>query len=240
MAIFNYHHNSMSSRIFYRPFKPEETGAGILDKENIMPKTTSRTKNAAQKPIITVFAGSAMPSDPKIREAARMLGEKIGAGGYDLIYGAGTQGLMGIVAKAAQDAGAHVTAVILKKYEHEKQLDNISRICVNTEQERFIELITHRQPVAHFALPGGAGTLREIMQSAERGVYEDGPPVILVEVGGYLDGIKDAFNRAVAGGLIRKEKCDKIKSWRPSMPLADVLPPAAPAAVKKIINIRKP
>ena len=69
------------------------------------------------------------------------------------------------IAKAALEAGAEVTAVVLKKYDYEEQLPGAKLIFVETEQERFKELTTLNNPVACFALPGGAGTLREVMQA---------------------------------------------------------------------------
>jgi len=165
----------------------------------------------AKRPVITIFAGFGTPSDPVILQGA----EALGAAGYDIVYGGGgLEGVMGTVARAAQAAGAGVTAVILEQYAHEEQLPGAAQVHVKTEQDRFAMLTTHGAPIAAFVLPGGPGTMREAMQALEKGVYEDGPPLILARVGDYLEGISQYFNAAVEAGLIRAEKADKLRRWQ--------------------------
>ena len=179
----------------------------------------------AEKPVVAIFAGSSTPRDPAIMEAAALLGKKLGEAGFDLVYGAGTGGVMGAVAKAAQAAGAHVTAVVVHQYRDEEQLPGATLVNVMAEQERFDILSTYRSTVAFFALPGGPGSLRETLQQLEKGVYEGSPaPVILVQVGRYMDGIKQYFDEAIAAGLIKPDKKDKLKLWPATGRLADVIP----------------
>ncbi|TAL37159.1 MAG: hypothetical protein EPN97_05700 [Alphaproteobacteria bacterium] len=183
----------------------------------------------SERPIVAIFAGSSTPKDPAIMEAATLLGKKLGEAGFDLVYGAGTGGVMGAVAKAAQAAGAHVTAVVLHQYRDEEQLPGATVINVMTEQERFHILSTHRSPLAYFALPGGPGSLRETLQQLEKGVYEGNTaPVVLVQVGQYLDGIKQYFDAAIAAGLIKPDKKDRLKLWPATGDLADVVPGLRP------------
>lgn len=182
-----------------------------------------------ERPMISIFAGSSTPKDPAIMEAAALLGKKLGEAGFDLVYGAGTGGVMGAVAKAAQAAGAHVTAVVLHQYREEEQLPGATIVNVMTEQERFQILSTHRSPVAYFALPGGPGSLRETLQQLEKGVYEGNrAPVVLVQVGQYLDGIKQYFDAAIAAGLIKPDKKDRLKLWPATGDLAEVVPGLRP------------
>ena len=149
--------------------------------------------------------------------------------GYDIAYGAGTQGVMGAVAKAAMEAGSTVTAVVLKKYADEEQLPGAKLVFVETEQERFKALSTLNNPVACFALPGGPGTLREAMQGLELAIYEGGPKVVLVQVGSYLDGLKNTFDAAVVGGLIKPQHKDKLVLWAVESGLEAVLPAVSAA-----------
>jgi len=176
------------------------------------------------RPSVGIFAGASTPNDPAIMEAAKQLGTMLGKAGYNIAYGAGTQGVMGAIAKAALEAGAEVTAVVLKKYDYEEQLPGAKLIFVETEQERFKELTTLNNPVACFALPGGAGTLREVMQGLELAIYENGPKVVLVQVGNYLDGLKATFNAVVEAGLIKAQHGDKLQLWKPEDGIAAVLP----------------
>jgi predicted Rossmann-fold nucleotide-binding protein len=135
---------------------------------------------------------------------------------------------MGAVAEAAQAAGANVTAVTIEKYAHEPQLGGVKIIPVKTEAARFNSFLAE-QPVALFVLPGGPGSLREAMQGLENAIYENGPPVILVKVGQYLKGIKQYFNQAVLGGMVKAEKKDCLKVWTVGTPLKNVVQ-GSPAA----------
>jgi len=188
------------------------------------------------RPVVALFAGSSTPKDPVVMAAAEALGTALGRQGFDLIYGAGTQGVMGAVAKAAAAAGSHVTAVVLEKYAHEEQIAGSTLIAVKTEQERFALLSSHGNPVACLVMPGGPGSVREALQGLEKAVYENGAPVVLVEAGPYLDGIRQYFNHAVAAGMIRADRADKLRSIAPDGDLRALLglgqnlapPPAHP------------
>lgn len=182
------------------------------------------------KPMVAIFAGSSTPADPAIMEAATALGTLLGKAGYDISYGAGTNGVMGAVAKAAMAAGANVTAVVLQKYADEEQLPGANLVFVETEQERFKVLSTLNNPVACFALPGGPGTMREAMQGLELAIYDGGPKVVLVQVGAYLDGLKNTFDAAVTGGLIKRQHKDKLVLWPVAAGLDAVLPALAASA----------
>ena len=175
---------------------------------------------------ICIFAGSGTPSDPAIMAAAQKLGTQLGEGGYDLVYGGGTGGVMGAVAQAACAAGADVTAVTLEKYSHETQIDGAKVHTVVTEAERF-KYFSASAPAAYFVLPGGPGSLREALQGLEEAVYGTGAPVILVKVGAYLDGIKQYFDLAVAAGMIKADKKDCLKIWSVDKGLDTVLASAA-------------
>jgi len=196
-------------------------------------------KNTPERPVVAIFAGSSTPQDAKIMAAARDLGTKLGLAGYDITYGGGMQGVMGEVARAAHAAGAAVTAVVFSKYAHEEQLPGATIIPVETEQERFKAMTSHKNPVGFFALPGGPGTMREVMQGLELAVYDGGPPVILVKAGPYLDGLKASFDTAVAGGLIKPQMAGKLQLWslEDPLPLASSstapAPLAAPPAVSR-------
>lgn len=175
------------------------------------------------KPKICVFAGASMPSDPAIIDAAYDLGTQIGAQGFDLIYGGGRTGVMGAVSSAAQDAGAGIIAITLRQYAHKEQLPTAQVTVVETELERF-HLFRAQSPVAKFVLPGGPGSLREALQGLETAVYEQGAPVVLVNVGDYLAGIKMYYEQALGIGLIAEPFRDCLRTWQPFSPIGAVLP----------------
>ena len=63
-------------------------------------------------PSIAVFCGASFGNDPKFAEAARAIGAGLAEMGATLVYGGGTPGLMGEVAKAAQAGGAPIQGII--------------------------------------------------------------------------------------------------------------------------------
>ena len=176
------------------------------------------------RPVVAIFAGSSTPNDPVILDAAEKLGRKLALAGYDIVYGGGDRGVMGAVAKAASAAGAKVTAVVVDKYAGETQIPGARIIPVMTENERFDIMSSLGNPVAYFTLPGGPGALREAIQGLEKAVYENGPSVILVQAGPYLDGIKQYFDLAVGAGMINAAKKDAMKVWSPDDDITTVLP----------------
>lgn len=179
---------------------------------------------SSNRPLICVFAGSSTPSDPSVMESATALGTAIGQAGFDLVYGAGDQGVMGACAIAAREAGAGILAVTLEQYRDEKQIEGATVQFVENDDARFQEMAGKNRPAALFLLPSGIGGLREGMQGLEMAIYRDGPPLVLVKTGGYLDGIKDCFNRAMAVGLIKPSKKDCLKEWQPGQDIRALLP----------------
>ncbi len=173
--------------------------------------------------LICIFAGASTPSDPLIIENAIALGRMIAAEGYDLIYGGGMNGVMGACATAASEGGSRIHAVTLEKYSHEPQIEGANVQVVKNEAERFELLAISSRADALFALPGGPGTLREVMQALESAVYDNGAPVILVKTPPYLDGIKNYFDSAVSAKLIKPEKALSLREWSPEQTIKSIL-----------------
>lgn len=178
-------------------------------------------------PTVALFAASRLPKDLQIISSAEALGTALGTKGFGINYGAGTSGLMGKTALAAAAAGAQINAFVLARYKDEEQIPNACIITVETEAERFARMSTYQQPVAMIMLPGGPGALREVLQALESAVYDQGPPVILIKAGPYLDGIKNYFDQAVEEGMIQQEHKDKLKHLTVEETIAFLTPPTA-------------
>lgn len=183
---------------------------------------------AALKPVVCLFAGSSTPNDPAIAAAAKELGRTLGQEGYDVVVG-GVVGIMGIVATAARDAGASVTIVAMEKYAHEETLDGATVLTVKSEAERFQIFCTQTNLAAHIALPGGPGTMREVMQGLEEAIYNNGVPVILAHAGDYMKGLRHFFDNAVAAGLVKPHFADRLKDWSTGSSIAALIAPDAGA-----------
>jgi uncharacterized protein (TIGR00730 family) len=112
---------------------------------------------------ICVYCGSGPGADPAFTEAARTLGAIMAANRIGLVYGGGSIGLMGEIAKAVSDGGGEVVGIIptfLANREHANPRGKliITRDMHERKQRMFDEAD------AFVALPGGVGTLEELVE----------------------------------------------------------------------------
>src|SRR5215467_6317381 len=113
---------------------------------------------------ICVYCASGPGNDPAFMQAARQFGRILAENRIRLVYGGGSVGLMGALAEAALDHGGEVTGVIpefLVNREH--MLVRIQeRIVTRDMHER--KRIMFERADAFVALPGGIGTLEELVE----------------------------------------------------------------------------
>ncbi|MGF1649722.1 MAG: TIGR00730 family Rossman fold protein [Hyphomicrobiaceae bacterium] len=113
---------------------------------------------------ICVYCGSGPGRSPVYVKAARSLGRSIAKAGIGLVYGGGSLGLMGETAKAALGAGGYVTGIIPTFLsEKEKMLRDVDELIVVDDMHRRKMLMFERSD-AFVALPGGMGTLEELVE----------------------------------------------------------------------------
>lgn len=148
---------------------------------------------------LAVYCGSRPGLNPAWAEQARLVGHWIGAHGGQLVYGGGHNGLMGILADAALEAGARALGVIPqalvdKEFAHRGCTE--LRI-VQTMHER--KRIMADQADAFLALPGGIGTLEEFFEvwTWRQLGYHD-KPVGLLNHGGYYDSLLQFLEQSVS------------------------------------------
>lgn len=153
---------------------------------------------------VCVYCGSGFGGDPAFRQAAEALGTALAAAGLDLVYGGGDVGLMGTVARAVLAGGGHVTGIIpdfLKSREH--MLDGIQETVVVGDMHTRKRMMFERSD-AFVALPGGIGTLEELVEQltwAQLGRHRK--PILLVEVAGFWKPLLTLFDHMRAHGFIR-------------------------------------
>ena len=135
---------------------------------------------------ICVYCGSSLGADPRFAEAADALGAAMAAAKIGLVFGGGEDGLMGRVAHAVLDNGGRVTGIIptfLVKREH--ALEEAQELIVVADMHQRKQLMFERAD-AFIALPGGIGTLEELVEQLtwlQLGRHEK--PVLLVDTGGF-------------------------------------------------------
>jgi len=160
---------------------------------------------------LCVYCGSRPGNTPEFAALAREVGRWIGHNGGQLVYGGGHNGLMGILADAALDAGARVVGVIPKALvEKEWAHTGCTELhIVENMHERKRLMAEHAD--AFLALPGGIGTLEEFFEvwTWRQLGYHD-KPVGLLNLGGFYDSLLAFLNSAVGTGFMNGWQMDLI------------------------------
>ncbi|MGB7266660.1 MAG: TIGR00730 family Rossman fold protein [Terracidiphilus sp.] len=161
---------------------------------------------------VAVFCGSAFGNNPAFRADAAALGTGIANAGIGLVYGGACRGLMGVIADAALAAGGEVIGVLPNELSGREIAHNglTSLEIVSTMHERKARI--HELCDAIVALPGGYGTLDELMEAitwAQIGLHAK--PCILVNTANYWDGLLAFLDTAVAAGFIELKNRNLIR-----------------------------
>ncbi|CAN1824432.1 Cytokinin riboside 5'-monophosphate phosphoribohydrolase LOG7 [Linum perenne] len=153
---------------------------------------------------VCVFCGSSPGKNPSYQLAALQLANQLQVERkIDLVYGGGSIGLMGLVSQAVYQGGRHVLGVIPKTLmPREITGDSVGEVKpVSGMHQRKAEMA--RQADAFIALPGGYGTLEELLEVitwAQLGIHDK--PVGLLNVDGYYNSLLTFIDKAVDEGFI--------------------------------------
>jgi uncharacterized protein (TIGR00730 family) len=154
------------------------------------------------KKSICVYCGSRPGRNPAFVEAADALGRAIAGEGWRLVYGAGDVGLMGTVARAAQDAGGDTFGVIpTHLMDLEVGKTDLTRfIITETMHERKKVMVMNADAIV--VLPGGAGSLDEFFEVLTwRQLGLHGKPIILLSVDDYWAPLSALLDHVVDQGF---------------------------------------
>ncbi len=154
---------------------------------------------------ICVYCGSGRGGDPVFVEAAVALGRAMAESGIGLVYGGGNVGLMGELARSVLDHGGHVTGIIpefLKQ--RERMLDDVQETIVVTDMHTRKRLMFERAD-AFVAMPGGIGTLEELVEQmtwAQLGRHTK--PILLLDTKGFWQPLLTLLQHMREQGFIRE------------------------------------
>jgi uncharacterized protein (TIGR00730 family) len=136
---------------------------------------------------ICVYCGSGPGSDPAFVQAARTLGKILADKGIGLVYGGGAIGLMGELADAVIEHGGEVLGVIPKFLENREHANTRGDLIItNDMHERKQRMFDEAD--AFVALPGGVGTLEEVVEQmtwAQLGRHKK--PILLANISRFWD-----------------------------------------------------
>jgi hypothetical protein len=146
-----------------------------------------------------VYCASSRTAHADYRLAARRLGEVLAGAGITIVYGGGAAGSMGALADGALGAGGRVIGILPRfMADLEWGHPGLSDLqLVEDLRTRKHLMLTMSQ--AAIALPGGSGTLEELLEAItlkRLGLYLN--PIVLVNTRGFFDPLLEVLRRAVA------------------------------------------
>jgi len=153
---------------------------------------------------ICVYCGSGPGLNPAYRQAAQTLGRELSANGFGLVYGGGSLGLMGEVARATLESGGTVTGIIPSFLtEKERMMRDVNELIVTEDMHERKRLMFERS-VAFVALPGGVGTLEELVEQltwVQLGRHTK--PVVVANIDGFWNPFLSLLAHMKADTFIR-------------------------------------
>jgi uncharacterized protein (TIGR00730 family) len=153
---------------------------------------------------ICVYCGSGSGTEPAFVEAAVAFGRGLAEASIGLVYGGGNVGLMGTIAHSVLQNGGHVTGIIpefLKS--RERMLDAVQETIIVPDMHTRKRLMFERAD-AFVALPGGIGTLEELVEQmtwAQLGQHTK--PILMLSTNGFWKPLLTLLAHMREQGFIR-------------------------------------
>jgi len=137
---------------------------------------------------VCVYCGSGAGSNPRFLETATTFGRLLAENGIRLVYGGGAIGLMGAVAESVLDHGGAVTGIIPAFLStREIALGRVSEMIVTDDMHERKRLMFERSD-AFVALPGGIGTLEELVeQMTWQQLGRHTKPILIANIDGFWE-----------------------------------------------------
>jgi cytokinin riboside 5'-monophosphate phosphoribohydrolase len=142
----------------------------------------------------TVYTSSSDAVDERFRSVARAFGYRIGERGDALVYGGTEVGLMGVLAAATREAGGHVTGVLPQLMADRGLADTDCDELIVTDGMGDRKRAMYERADAFVALPGGFGTLEELLEVItlkQLGYHRK--PIVLLDVAGFWQPLLATF-----------------------------------------------
>ena len=175
---------------------------------------------------ICVFAGSSVGKRESYSKAAKDLAQAIIENGHRIVYGGGSNGLMGILGDVATEMGGHVTGIITEQLNAvevgHKRLSEL--VIVKTMHDR--KRIMAERSDSVICLPGGVGTWEEFFESLtwnQLGLQSK--PIVLLNIEDYYSTLAEFVERSVLEGFLPRSTASEL-----------IFVDSIPAAIEHIEN----
>jgi uncharacterized protein (TIGR00730 family) len=165
--------------------------------------------------LLCVYCASSDRLDPKYYAAAAELGREMVLHGCGLVYGGGKTGMMGAIARAVKQSGGRVVGVIpeFMKARELAYTEADELVTVITMRER--KLLMETRADAFVTLPGGWGTLEEIMEILTlRQLDVVKKPCVFLNQDGFYDDLLRLFDRMLAEKFFKPSNMELFRVAR--------------------------
>jgi len=194
---------------------------------------------------VCVFCSSSGRIDPSYVELAGAVGTELARRGHSLVSGGGSVSCMGAVARAARAGGAQTVGVIPRVLLEMEVADRDADDLLVTDDMRARKGLMDARSDAFLTLPGGLGTLEELLEIwVSRTLAMHGKPVVVLDPDGLYDPLRAQVDLLVDRGFVRDGARDTI-TWASTVAeafdtleaqLADARPPTVTAAPDEVLE----
>ncbi len=153
-----------------------------------------------------MYCASSSKVKPAYFEATKQLAKSFTEAGLSVVYGGGSIGLMGQLADSMLETGGKITGIIPgfmceQEWNHTGLSELIMTETMHERKEKMAAMAD-----AAVALPGGCGTLEELLEVItwkQLGIYSK--PIIIVNLDGYFDSLIAMLHRAIDENFMREQ-----------------------------------
>ena len=154
---------------------------------------------------ICVYCGSNAGTDPQFAAGAKALGTSLARDGIRLVYGGGSVGLMGIIARSVIDGGGAVTGIIPQFLKDREVMLKVADDLVVTRDMHERKRVMFERSDAFVAMPGGIGTLEELVEIMTWAQLDrHRKPILVANINGFWDPLTALFERMTEAGFLTK------------------------------------
>jgi len=154
---------------------------------------------------VCVYCSSSGRIDPSYVELAAAVGTELARRGHGLVSGGGSVSCMGAVARAARAGGAHTVGVIPRVLLDLEVADDDADELLVTDDMRTRKGLMDARADAFLTLPGGLGTLEELLEIwVSRTLAMHAKPVVVLDPDGIFEPLRAQVDLLVEGGFVRE------------------------------------
>ena len=184
---------------------------------------------------VCVYCASSTRALPAYVELAAEVGTELGRRGHDLVSGGGSRSAMGAVARAARAAGARTVGVVPQALLDLEVADTAADELLVVDDMRTRKGLMDARSDAFLALPGGIGTLEELVEVwVARSLGMHDKPVVVLDTDGLYDPLRAQVALMAERGLVRPQAIEAV-GWAGTVAEALDLVEAGLAAARHLV-----